>query len=74
MVRAEWKSIAKRWLLFERLAARTAIGYERYERLHRGQLSEPLAAPSDTFALDRIATEGNKRGGRYYRLGERRED
>ncbi len=74
VVRADWRSIVGKWQLFERLAARTPIGYERYEKLHRGQLKTPLSQPSNVFALDRIETEGNKRGARYYRFAERRVD
>lgn len=71
VVRADWKAIVGKWLLFERLAARTPVDYATYERLHRGQLSGPIAAPANVFALDRIETEGNKRGARYYRFAER---
>ncbi len=74
VVRAEWRAVVDRWRLFAQLGARTPIDYERYERLHRGRLVEPLAEPSGVFALDRIETEGNKRGARYYRFAERRED
>ncbi len=66
-VRSPWEKKVKSWKLFETFAARTPVDYVTYEKLHRGQLTAPLAAPKNTFVLDRIGKEENKIGARYYK-------
>jgi len=66
-VRSPWEKKVKSWKLFETFAARTPVDYSTYEKLHRGQLEAAIAAPKNTFVLDRIGEEGNKIGARYYK-------
>lgn len=66
-VRSPWESKVKTWKLFETLDARTPVDYATYEKLHRGQLTSPLAKPKNTFVLDRLGEEENKMGARYYK-------
>jgi hydroxymethylglutaryl-CoA synthase len=66
IVQPEWKEIATRFKLFDRLSHRTPINKEIYERLHRGSQKESIVAPSAEFALIEIGGEGKLEGHRHY--------
>ena len=65
-VRGTWEERVAAWDLDEQFAARAAIDYATYERLHRGQLDEPLAPPAKSYYLERLGTAANREGARYY--------
>jgi len=66
-VRSPWEKKVKAWKLFETFASRTAVEYDTYEKLHRGQLKAPMSSPKNTFVLDHLGEEENKMGARYYK-------
>jgi hydroxymethylglutaryl-CoA synthase len=70
IVQPQWREIASRFHLFERLSCRHPINKTVYEALHRGSRKRSVVKPSDEFALVRIGGEGNLEGQREYRWVE----
>ena len=70
IVQPQWREIASRFHLFERLSGRHPINKTVYEALHRGSRKRSVVKPSDEFALVRIGGEGNLEGQREYRWVE----
>ena len=66
IVQPQWKEIASRFSLFERLSARTPLDKDVYERLHRGSQKDSVVTPTNEFALVAIGREGNLEGQREY--------
>ena len=62
----QWKEIASRFSLFERLSARTPLDKDVYERLHRGSQKDSVVTPTKEFALVAVGREGNLEGQREY--------
>lgn len=50
----------------KKLAERTPLDYDNYEKLHRKQLKDSILLPNDEFALAAIGQEGVTLGARYY--------
>lgn len=62
-----WETVTRRFGLARTLQQRQAIDYTTYERLHRGQTSEPVQKPSAHFYLKEISREpGTREGARAY--------
>jgi hydroxymethylglutaryl-CoA synthase len=66
IVQPQWKEIASRFSLFERLSARTPLDKDVYERLHRGSQKNSVVTPTNEFALVAVGREGNLEGQREY--------
>ena len=66
IVQPGWKEISSRFSLFERLATRTPLDKDVYERLHRGSQKESVVEPVDEFALIAVGGEGVLEGQRRY--------
>ena len=66
IVQPQWKEIASRFSLFERLSSRTPLDKDVYERLHRGSQKDSVVTPTKEFALVGIGREGNLEGQREY--------
>ena len=66
VVQPEWREIASRFHLFERLSARTPIDKTVYEALHRGSRKRSVVKPTGEFALIEIGGEGKLEGQRGY--------
>jgi hydroxymethylglutaryl-CoA synthase len=66
VVQPEWREIASRFHLFERLSARTPINKTVYEALHRGSRKRSVVKPTGEFALIEIGGEGKLEGQRGY--------
>ena len=66
IVQPQWKEIASRFSLFERLSSRTPLDKDVYERLHRGSQKDSVLTPTMEFALIGIGREGNLEGHREY--------
>ena len=66
IVQPQWKEIASRFSLFERLSSRTPLDKDVYERLHRGSQKDSVVSPTKEFALVGIGREGNLEGQREY--------
>ena len=63
----EWKSVVKKWNLFEELTKRNQIDFETYEKLHRKQLELSVNENYKGFGLTRIEKESPVlKGARYY--------
>jgi hydroxymethylglutaryl-CoA synthase len=63
----EWKSVVKKWNLFEELTKRNQIDFETYEKLHRKQLELSVNENYKGFGLIRIEKESPVlKGARYY--------
>jgi hydroxymethylglutaryl-CoA synthase len=69
-VQPQWREIASRFHLFERLSGRHPINKTVYEALHKGSRKRSVVKPSDEFALVSIGAEGNLEGQREYRWVE----
>ena len=66
-VSPEWKSVVKKWNLFEKLKNRLPIDFETYEKLHRKQLDSSVNQNYKGFGLTRIEKESQVlKGARYY--------
>lgn len=66
-VSPNWKSVAKKWNLFEGLKNRTAINFETYEKLHRKQLDSSVNSDYKGFGLKSVEKENPVLvGARYY--------
>lgn len=66
-VQPGWRELTERFQLFERLDQRQAVDYDTYEQLHRGNLTESVLPPEETFYLKHIETErGVREGARTY--------
>ena len=66
IIQPQWKEIASRFLLFERLDLRRPILSDDYEALHRGSTTESIIEPSQEFAIVR-EVNGGLPGERRYR-------
>jgi len=66
IVQAGWEQVVRKFEVFGKLNRCQAIDYATYEQLHRKQLRNSVCAPNEEFALERIGTEGNRLGARYY--------
>ena len=65
-VQPNWRDVASRFRLFERLAERHAIDKSEYESLHRGSRKGSVLPPKGEFALVGIGVEGDLEGQRRY--------
>ncbi|MEZ4988990.1 MAG: hydroxymethylglutaryl-CoA synthase [Saprospiraceae bacterium] len=66
-LQAGWQQVVRGFRLFERLEQRQAIDYDTYEQLHRGELTESVLPPAETFFLKHVETErGVREGARSY--------
>lgn len=61
-----WATVVSRFRVFETLGKRQAIDYATYEALHKGAATASVIAPSGTFALAEVGTEGVHKGARHY--------
>ncbi|MDF2930997.1 MAG: hydroxymethylglutaryl-CoA synthase family protein [Chryseobacterium sp.] len=62
-----WKSVVKKWNLFEKLNDRLAIDFDTYEKLHRKQLEYPVKSDYSGFGLQSVELENPVLvGARYY--------
>lgn len=66
VVQPQWKEIAARFQLFERLALRRALSAREYEDLHRGVRVESVRRPEGEFALVDVSSHGELAGRRSY--------
>ena len=66
VVQPQWREIASRFHLFERLSTRHAINKTVYEALHKGKRKRSVVKPSSEFALVQIGGEGKLEGQRRY--------
>lgn len=66
IVQTNWREIASRFHLFERLSTRHAINKTVYEALHKGKRKRSVVKPNGEFALVRIGGEGQLEGQRNY--------
>lgn len=67
-LQAGWEQVAANFNIAEKLEKREEISYETYERLHTGCQKESVKARKGHWALDKIGTEGNYLGARYYKV------
>jgi hydroxymethylglutaryl-CoA synthase len=51
IVQSQWKDVAMKFNLFNRLAERHPINKEIYESLHRGSQKKSVLSPKNEFAL-----------------------
>lgn len=66
-LQANWQEVVRGFRLFERLDQRQEVNYDTYEQLHRGNLTESILPPAETFFLKHIETErGVREGARTY--------
>ncbi|MDQ0593175.1 hydroxymethylglutaryl-CoA synthase [Chryseobacterium ginsenosidimutans] len=66
-VSENWKTVAKKWNLFEDLKNRTAIDFDTYEKLHRKQLENSVNNNYKGFGLKSVELENPVlKGARYY--------
>ena len=65
-IQPSWREVTQRFHLFNRLRARTQIGTEEYERLHRRMSVDSIKAPSEEFILVHVEREGENVGQRSY--------
>ena len=70
IVQTNWREIASRFHLFDRLSTRHAINKTVYEALHKGKRKRSVVKPNGEFALVRIGGEGQLEGQRSYEWGE----
>ena len=72
IVQTEYRRVASRIRLIEKLNQRKRISIKEYEDLHEGRLKldESVMPPKKEFALDNIGKEINDYGYRYYRYAE----
>ncbi len=70
LIQDEWREIASRFHLFERLSNRHPINKTVYEALHRGSRKRSVVTPDGEFALVGIGGDGNLEGQREYRWVE----
>jgi hydroxymethylglutaryl-CoA synthase len=66
VIQPEWKQIAERFNLFERLGERHSIDKEIYESLHRGSAKKSILSPKNEFALVSIGGDDVLEGQRKY--------
>ncbi len=66
IVQPQWREIASRFHLFERLSTRHAINKTIYEALHKGKRKRSVVKPTGEFALVGIGGEGKLEGQRRY--------
>ncbi|MAS88991.1 MAG: hypothetical protein CMA33_04005 [Euryarchaeota archaeon] len=66
IVQQQWREIASRFHLFERLSTRHAINKTVYEALHKGKRKRSVVKPNGEFALVGIGGEGQLEGQRRY--------
>jgi hydroxymethylglutaryl-CoA synthase len=66
IVQPQWREIASRFHLFERLSTRHAINKTVYEALHKGKRKRSVVKPTSEFALVGIGKEGDLEGQRRY--------
>ncbi len=66
IVQKNWKEVASRFQLMEKLENRKAIDYATYEQLHHHQRLHSVFPQEGRFALQSIGTEGTVLGARYY--------
>ncbi len=65
-IQSEWASVVGKFNIAKKLAERTPLNYDTYEKLHRKQLKDSILSPNDEFALAAIGQEGVTLGARYY--------
>ncbi len=65
-IQPEWKTVAAKLRVAEKLNNRQAIDYKTYKLLHTNGLSESVLPKQQEFALASIGTEGFTEGARYY--------
>lgn len=66
-VSENWKKVAAKWNLFERLNERIAIDFDTYEKLHRKQLEHSVNPQYKGFGLQSVELENPVLwGARYY--------
>ena len=72
IVQPDYRQVASRIGLIEKLGQRQRICMEEYEDLHEGRLKldESVMPPKNEFALENIGKETNDYGYRYYRYVE----
>ena len=66
IVQTGWEQVVRKFEVFDKLNRCQPIDYATYEQLHRKQLTTSVCVPKEEFALERIGTEGNRLGARYY--------
>jgi hydroxymethylglutaryl-CoA synthase len=66
IVQTQWREIASRFNLFERLSTRHAINKTVYEALHKGKRKRSVVKPNGEFALVEVGGEGQLEGQRRY--------
>lgn len=66
VLQPRWKEVVSTFRIKEKLESRTQIDYKTYESLHTGYAQGSHLAPSKTFKLKNIGTEGVTQGARYY--------
>ena len=70
IVQPQWREIASRFHLFDRLSTRHAINKTVYEALHKGKRKRSVVKPKSEFALVAIGKEGDLEGQRRYQWVE----
>ena len=70
VVQPQWREIASRFHLFERLSTRHAINKTVYEALHKGKRKRSVVKPSFEFALVEVGGKGKLEGQRRYKWVE----
>ena len=66
IIQSEWKDVASKFNLFERLTERHPINKEIYESLHRGSQNSSVVKPMNEFALVSIGGANVLEGQRKY--------
>lgn len=66
IVQPQWREIASRFHLFERLSTRHAINKTIYEALHKGKRKRSVVKPNGEFALVGVSGKGDLEGQRRY--------
>ena len=66
IVQQQWREIASRFHLFERLSTRHAINKTVYEALPKGKRKRSVVKPNGECALGGIGGEGQLEGQRRY--------
>ena len=67
IVQSQWKEIASRFMLFERLDGRYPIQSEEYEALHRGARTDSIVEPKEEFIRVKTPESEGLPGERRYR-------
>jgi len=67
IVQPQWKEIASRFMLFERLDGRYPIQSEDYEALHRGARTDSIVEPKEEFIRVKTPDTEGLPGERRYR-------